>query len=528
MATVPMTGYDYNNAYPTCTVFAEQFTTGATSTLSFATGSFTDNVDYTGPFSRFGFFAANNTMRVYDNSLQVGEIVLTSDGQYVIAAIGSNATANRTGAQSLYVTFTNTGNDTATSANDGALVTATDSGTITSSAGTVLDAVRGIRIEVTHSGNTTVSGGTSADKFVVAVQGTAAVTGTATGASARDVYGGWFSATGTTAGTTTTYGVYASASGGDTNWSGYFTGSVTLGLIGADALVVASNAPTFTNVTTGTPTAFLTRDSGAVMRSATTIPFAATFSAEVDFTAGIEVETIQNLAGNNAITIAAGASPTVTVTNALASKTHTVTTANFTAIIGDESAVAGLNLTSTTFTVLLADDTNSRAGYFESSGSGYYVSLLDDGSGFALIVSGAARLLNDLEVRGNTTLGNSGSADTATVNAQVILTPASAQAITAVGNSITISGPVIQLTANASYTLTSAPTIANGTDGQIIIIRNVDSGADVITIQDQGTLANSNLRLGATTRALGPRDSICLQYSSTVGDWCECWYSNVI
>jgi hypothetical protein len=49
-----------------------------------------------------------------------------------------------------------------------------------------------------------------------------------------------------------------------------------------------------------------------------------------------------------------------------------------------------------------------------------------------------------------------------------------------------------------------------------------------ITLQDQGTLANSNLRLGAATRALGPRDNIRLIYNTTVGDWVELAFSNVV
>jgi hypothetical protein len=45
--------------------------------------------------------------------------------------------------------------------------------------------------------------------------------------------------------------------------------------------------------------------------------------------------------------------------------------------------------------------------------------------------------------------------------------------------------------------------------------------ADTITIQDQGTLGSSNLRLMTTTVALSPRDSVTLVYSSTVGDWVQ-------
>lgn len=108
-----------------------------------------------------------------------------------------------------------------------------------------------------------------------------------------------------------------------------------------------------------------------------------------------------------------------------------------------------------------------------------------------------------------------------------INTPGTAQNITAASQAITIASTVKQLTANASYTLTSAPTIANGQDGQVVTIVNVDT-TDTITLQDQGTLAGSNLRLSASSIALGPRDSIQLMYSSTIGDWVQIGQTNVI
>lgn len=110
---------------------------------------------------------------------------------------------------------------------------------------------------------------------------------------------------------------------------------------------------------------------------------------------------------------------------------------------------------------------------------------------------------------------------------QTVLTPSAAQNITAAGTAILANATTVQLTADASYTLTSTPTVADGADGQILIIVNVDT-VDTITLQDQGTLASSNLRLSANTIALGPRDSIILMYSSTVGDWVEISQTNVL
>ena len=104
--------------------------------------------------------------------------------------------------------------------------------------------------------------------------------------------------------------------------------------------------------------------------------------------------------------------------------------------------------------------------------------------------------------------------------ATTVFTPSTAQNITAVGTAILANATVVQLTADASYTLTSAPTVADGQDGQILIIINVDT-VDVITIQDQGTLALSNLRLTAATVAIGPRDSVILMYNATVSAWVQ-------
>ncbi len=78
---------------------------------------------------------------------------------------------------------------------------------------------------------------------------------------------------------------------------------------------------------------------------------------------------------------------------------------------------------------------------------------------------------------------------------------------------------VIRGTVALGVTLTSAPTIADGVDGKELTVLNV--GAEAVTLQDQGTLAGSNLRLTAATVVLGPRDSVKLLYSAAVGDWVQ-------
>ncbi len=71
---------------------------------------------------------------------------------------------------------------------------------------------------------------------------------------------------------------------------------------------------------------------------------------------------------------------------------------------------------------------------------------------------------------------------------------------------------------SADLTLTSTPTITDGSDGEEVIILN--TGSNNLTLNDQGT-PSSNLRLVSATIVLGPRDSVRLLFSSSVGDWVQ-------
>ncbi len=100
-----------------------------------------------------------------------------------------------------------------------------------------------------------------------------------------------------------------------------------------------------------------------------------------------------------------------------------------------------------------------------------------------------------------------------------VATPKAAQTLAA-GTAIVADYEVVQVNSAGNVTITAAPTIADGVDGQMLTVVNTDT-ADTITLQDQGTLASSNLRLTAATVALGPRQSIQLMYSATIGDWVQ-------
>jgi hypothetical protein len=86
---------------------------------------------------------------------------------------------------------------------------------------------------------------------------------------------------------------------------------------------------------------------------------------------------------------------------------------------------------------------------------------------------------------------------------------------------------VTPLAANADYTITATPTIADGRDGQLAML--VNTGSHTITLQDMGTLGGSNLRLAATTRSLAPNCGVLeLVFDAAMGGWVETEFVNVL
>lgn len=105
------------------------------------------------------------------------------------------------------------------------------------------------------------------------------------------------------------------------------------------------------------------------------------------------------------------------------------------------------------------------------------------------------------------------------------LTPYSLQTLSA-GNAIAALATKVRVAGNGgAITLTSTPTIAAGLDGDIVMILGT-SVANTITVQDNATLAGSNLKLGATTRLIGSGDILVLCYDTTSGFWHEVSFAN--
>lgn len=132
-----------------------------------------------------------------------------------------------------------------------------------------------------------------------------------------------------------------------------------------------------------------------------------------------------------------------------------------------------------------------------------------DGGDLRLYRSGAKTLTIDDAAAGAATLKVIGTR---------LAPPSSTQTLVA-ATALLANAELVMVTCSGSVTSTAAPTIADGLDGQVLTILNVGTGTWTIT--DQGTLASSNLRLTATTIAIGPRASVKLIYSATVGDWVQ-------
>ena len=197
------------------------------------------------------------------------------------------------------------------------------------------------------------------------------------------------------------------------------------------------------------------------------------------------------------------------------------------------------------FTITNAAAGNSPVLSATGDGTNINIGLTTKGTGALVVTSSATptqSLLTSGLVVNNAGAGNAADDFTAkTDNYAVGLTidasddniihaarttyaPSATQAITAVGNTILANATMVVLDPNGNYTLTSAPTIADGYTGQIVYITCGNAEANIVTVQDQDTLASSNLQLGATSRAISGKDVLVLIFDGT--DWLECGFYN--
>jgi hypothetical protein len=101
-----------------------------------------------------------------------------------------------------------------------------------------------------------------------------------------------------------------------------------------------------------------------------------------------------------------------------------------------------------------------------------------------------------------------------------IYTPSAVQNLTS-ASTILANRQNVQVASASSVAITSTPSIADGQNGQVLLVANVNS-ANSITLSDESQLSGSNIRFkGGANRTLNPRESVQLVFNSVVGDWIE-------
>lgn len=88
-----------------------------------------------------------------------------------------------------------------------------------------------------------------------------------------------------------------------------------------------------------------------------------------------------------------------------------------------------------------------------------------------------------------------------------------------VGTTISPSSEIVPIQAASTYTVIAVPSIADADDGQILYL--VNFGTAPIILQDQGTLAGSNMKLADSVVVINPGNSISLHFLVSQGAWVQ-------
>ena len=112
---------------------------------------------------------------------------------------------------------------------------------------------------------------------------------------------------------------------------------------------------------------------------------------------------------------------------------------------------------------------------------------------------------------------------------RTIHTPTVTQTLSAANPIVVDAGVVKVAGSGGAVTLTSTPTIANGSEGEIIVIQGTDS-TNTLTVQSESMLASTNLILNTAKRTLGAGDRLVLRFDGT--NWREepgiPFYENIV
>ncbi len=168
----------------------------------------------------------------------------------------------------------------------------------------------------------------------------------------------------------------------------------------------------------------------------------------------------------------------------------------------------------TEHTVIFTPTTTPVYVILENFDTGAY-SFFDEFS-ITTILAGDLSVGNDAVIGNDLTVTND-----LTVDEKTIFTPTTTQVINAVGDVILASGRIVVLDPDADYILTSAPTIADGTEGEVVYIICASGETNTVTIQDQDYLASSNIQLlgNVASRGVTGEGVILLYFNGT--DWIE-------
>lgn len=133
---------------------------------------------------------------------------------------------------------------------------------------------------------------------------------------------------------------------------------------------------------------------------------------------------------------------------------------------------------------------------------------------------------NNLVIGGTTPAAGSFTALSASTRFSTI---ASAQQNLLAADQITVNAPKLRVAGSGgAVTLTSVPTIPTGSvNGQLLLVQGM-SDTNTVTVQDNGTLAGSLLRLGANTRLLTAGDTLLLSWDSDLGVWIEVSFTALV
>lgn len=227
------------------------------------------------------------------------------------------------------------------------------------------------------------------------------------------------------------------------------------------------------------------------------------------------------------LTVAAPADPTVRI-NEGASTTSYTDISDLTAGVMTMNKVTNSGSAEVNIQAIPSDGTSSaQIRLFRNTNTSGSVNLAvlrgNNTNTTNAVISGAGHSYVSID-NGNFGVGTSAPDTMLDLNGTLSFTPSAAQAKTAASNTILCNSAMVIVDPNANLTLTSAPTIANGAIGQTCMITSGNAEANTVTVQDQGTLANSNLELAAATRVIGAKDVLVLLFDGT--DWLEVSYSN--